>query len=378
MAPSFAPSFKKFKQHFKLILIYLYLMTKFDKKLLKRVLDRLKDIDKKLLLNYHIVLLPDFFIDHFLTFSEFEDNIPKLENIYKQGGGNIPGINQKISQGGNASNTALALAKLGFSSHLICRTDEFGLYLLNYFLGRKGVDLSGVKTDGKLAITTALEFGKKHTNIMIGDVGSVSDFSFDILNEKDKELISKSDMLCVTNWNLNKMGTDLAENAFKFAKKYNIKTFFDTGDPSSRKNEISSLINNVLANPSLDILGLNEIELSYYSGIEIKSADDAINAINLLRKIVSARIDLHTANFSCSADERFTFIPTPNIENKYRSTGAGDIWNAGNIFADILKFENDERLFFANSVACFYISSLEPLPPDIENITSFISNMIKL
>ena len=88
-------------------------MTKFDKSLVKRVIDRLKDIDKKLLLNYHIVLLPDFFIDHFLTFKEFEDDIPKLKNIYKQGGGNIPGIKQKISQGGNASNTALALAKLG-------------------------------------------------------------------------------------------------------------------------------------------------------------------------------------------------------------------------------------------------------------------------
>ena len=123
-------------------------MTKFDKSLVKRVIDRLNDIDKKLLLDYHVVLLPDFFIDHFLNFNEFEEDIPKLENIYKQGGGNIPGINQKISQGGNASNTALALTKLGFSSHLICRTDEFGLYLLNYFLGRKGVDLSRVKTDG--------------------------------------------------------------------------------------------------------------------------------------------------------------------------------------------------------------------------------------
>ena len=353
-------------------------MTKFDIKLIKRVIDRLKDIDKKLLLDYHIVLLPDFFIDHFLTFDEFEVNIPKIENIYKQGGGNIPGIKQKISQGGNASNTALALAKLGLSSHLICRTDELGLYLLDYFLGRNGVDLSGVKIDGQLAITAALEFGKKHTNIMIGDAGSVTDFSFDILTEKDKELISKSDMLCVTNWNLNKRGTDLAENVFKYAKKFNIKTFFDTGDPSSRKNEIPDLTNNVLANPNLDILGLNEVELSYYSGFEIKSIDDAIKAINSLKKKVNARIDLHTANFSCSTNEKFTFIPTINIENKYRSTGAGDIWNAGNIFADILKFNVDERLFFANSIAAYYISSPEPLPPDIKDITSFISNLIKL
>jgi len=353
-------------------------MTTFDKELVKRVLYRLKEIDKKSLSDYHIVLLPDFFVDHFLTFNEFEDNITKIKDIYKQGGGNIPGINQKISQGGNASNTALALAKLGFSSHLICRTNEFGLYLLNYFLGKKGVDLSLVKTDGKLAITTALEFGKKHINIMIGDTGSVSDFSFNILNEKDKELISKSDMVCVTNWNLNKMGTKLAENVFKFAKKFDVRTFFDSGDPSSRKNEIPNLINNILSNNNLDILGLNELELSYYSGFEIKSVYDIKKAINLLKKKVGARIDVHTAKYSYSTDEKLTFIPTPNIKNKYRSTGAGDIWNAGNIFADLQKFDRDERLFFANCVACSYISSPEPIPPDMINIKNFISNILKL
>lgn len=353
-------------------------MTKLDKSFIKRVINKLENIDKKLLPNNNIVLLPDFFVDHFLNFGDFNDNMTKLKNIYNQGGGNIPGINQKINQGGNASNTALALAKLGFSSHLICRTDEFGLYLLNYFLGRNGVNLSRVKTDGKLAITTALEFGTKHTNIMIGDVGSVINFSFNILNKEDKELISKSDLICITNWNLNKMGTELAVDALKFAKNNNVKTFFDSGDPSSRKSEISDLINKVLTNPNLDILGLNEVELSYYSGFEIKTVDDAIKAITSLKKKINARIDLHATNFSCSFDEKFTIIPTLDIEKKYRSTGAGDIWNAGNIFADILKFENDERLFFANAVACFYITSLETLPPNIENIKNYITSITKL
>ncbi len=352
-------------------------MTKFDKELVKKVLYRLKELDKKSILNYHVVLLPDFFVDHFLTFGDFEKNITKIENIYRQGGGNIPGINQKINQGGNATNTSLALARLGFNSHLICRTNEFGLYLLNYFLGRYGVDLSAVKTDGNLAITAALEFGKKHTNIMIGDTGSVSDFSFNILNGKDKELISKSDMICVTNWNLNKMGTKLAKDVFKFAKKSKVRTFFDSGDPSSRKKEIPTLLSKVLSNPDLDVFGLNELELSYYSGLEIKSVDDIIKAIKLLKKKVCARLDVHTSNFTYSYDEKLTIIPTPDIRNKYRSTGAGDIWNAGNIFADLLKFENDERLFFANSVACYYISSQQPIPPDLKNMIDYISNILK-
>ena len=187
-----------------------------------------------------------FFLDHFLMLNEFENDFSRIKEILFQGGGNIPGITQKISQGGNSANTALALARLGLSPHLICRTDKLGFHLLEYFLEKNSVDISHVKTDGKLAITTALEFGEKHTNVMIGDTGSVSDFSFDLLDEKDKDLISKADMVCVTTWNLNKNGTDLAKRVFELAKKHNTRTFFDTGDPSPRKEDIPTLINNVL------------------------------------------------------------------------------------------------------------------------------------
>ena len=349
------------------------MLIELDKSLIERVLKKLKEIDKKELSNNHVVLLPDFFIDHFLTISELERNLSKIIKIYQQGGGNLPGISQKISQGGNAANAALALARLGFSSHLICRTDKLGLHLLEYFLGKNGVDISGVKTDGKLAITTALEFGKGRANVMIGDTGSVSDFSFEILDEKDMSLISKSDMLCVTNWTLNKKGAELARNAFRFAKKHNTKTFFDTGDPSPRKNEIPDLIKNVLTDKNLDILGLNENELLHFSNIRTNSIEDIVNAATALKKKIKARIDLHTANFACTIDKKCILVPTPDIDKKYRSTGAGDAWNAGDIFADIIGLNGDERLFFASSVAGYYISSVEPVHPTLNDIIKFIS-----
>ena len=109
-----------------------------------RLVDRLRQIDKDNLLDFHVVLCPDFFVDHFLTLGEFEHIFTRIKDVYQQGGGNFPGVSQKIHQGGNAANSALALAQLGITSHLICRTDEFGLHLLNYFLGKNGVDLSCV------------------------------------------------------------------------------------------------------------------------------------------------------------------------------------------------------------------------------------------
>jgi sugar/nucleoside kinase (ribokinase family) len=126
-------------------------------------------------------LLPDFFVDHFVYIKNKDAAIKKISDIYEQNGGNIPNISQNIKQGGNAANTALALQKLGINSHLICKTDKFGFYLLKYFLGRYGVKLTNVKTDGELAITTALEFGDSHVNVMMGDTGSVANFSFEYL-----------------------------------------------------------------------------------------------------------------------------------------------------------------------------------------------------
>jgi len=344
-----------------------------DKTLKKRLLERLNEIEVRKLSGLHVVLLPDFFVDHFLYFDEFEGTIDTIKNIYSQGGGNLPGVKQRIHQGGNAANTALALARLGVKSHLICRTDRFGLHLLKYFLEKEGVDLSGVKSDGKLAITTAMEFGKKHANVMVGETGSVSDFSFNRLDDSDLERIANSDIVCVLNWNLNLDGTEFARDVFQFAKKHNVKTFFDSGDPSPRKKKISDLMSSVLTGQHLDIFGLNENELRHYANTDVNAKEEIVNAIVLLKKKIPARMDLHTAYFSCTIDKECTIVPTIPISKAYRATGAGDAWNAGNLFAELLGFQDDERLLFSNSYAAQYISSLEPIHATLHEAIQFLT-----
>lgn len=349
-----------------------------DSNLQNRLISKLDSLNYEKIKNIHVVLLPDFFVDHFLILDDINKKFNKIKKIYDQGGGNIPNIQQKISQGGNSANTALALARLGFNSHLICKTDDFGLNLLNFFLGKHNVDLSQVKTDGKLAITTALEFKSNNSNIMLGDTASVSDFSFDNLDQSDLDLIANSDLLCVTTWNLNNKGSNLAKKAFDFAKNNNTKTYFDTGDPSPKKDEIPYLLENVINDNNLDILGLNENELSYYSGINASSQDEIVNAVYSLKEKVNARIDFHTADFTGSIKDKPIIIPTIDIATKYRSTGAGDAWNAGNIFGELLGFNDDERLLFANCVAGLYISSPNPLHPDLKDINNFLKNLGKI
>jgi sugar/nucleoside kinase (ribokinase family) len=335
-----------------------------ESSLQKRLLQTLQSLDRKEISMLHVVMLPDFFADHFVSLNTVEKTCNAVKTVAAQGGGNLPGIAQRITQGGNAANTALALARLGISAHLICRTDLLGGHLLQHFLGKNGVDLSGVKTDGNLAITTALEFEEHHANIMIGDPGSVATFSFELLDDHDLELITSADLVGVTNWNLNHFGTNLACNVFETAKRHGVITFFDSGDPSPRVYDIPEMINKVLMNSQLDIFGLNENELRYYSNSSNKTQEEMISSAVLLKKKIPARIDLHTSLFSASIRDTFIVIPSMPLSMVYRSTGAGDAWNAANLFAELLGFADDERLLFANMFAGYYISS-----PDLVHLT---------
>ena len=342
----------------------------------KRLLHTLQCLDRKEVSKVHVVMLPDFFVDHFVALDTVEKTCNAVKTIAAQGGGNLAGITQRITQGGNAANTALALTRLGISTHLICRTNPLGMHLLRYFLGNNGVDLSGVKTDGDLAITTALEFKEYHANVMMGDPGSVADFSFDLLDEYDRELISSADLVGVTNWNLNLSGTDLACKVFELAKKHKVRTFFDSGDPSPRLCDISDLIDKVLSNPLLDVFGLNENELRYYSNSSYTTQEEMISAAVLLKKKIPARIDLHTSVFSGSIRNNFVVIPSLSLSTVYRSTGAGDAWNAANLFADLLGFADDERLLFANMFAGYYISSPDAVHLTIDTCINFIKKRL--
>ncbi len=238
---------------------------------------RLSDLTKKDL-NLHIVLLPDFFLDHFLSITNPADVEAQIRRLAAQGGGNYPNIPQFVQQGGNAANTALGLARLGAHPSLICRTNRFGHHLLHYFLAPSGVDLTHVKTDGTLAITTALELGDQRTNVMLGDPGSVADFSPDVLTDQDYDCITESDLVAVLNWNLNHYGTSLATDVFRHARRHHVTTFFDTGDPSPKLHEVPTLLREVLTAPLVDVFGLDENELRHYSGRTPSTQEEMIDA----------------------------------------------------------------------------------------------------
>lgn len=316
-----------------------------------------------------VVLMPDFFLDHFVTYKgSLKALFAGLSQIACQGGGNIPNTSQGIFRGGNAANTASALGNLDIRPHLLLRTSPLGLSILKLFVGEK-VDLSHVKTDGEMAFTVALEFDYhgKRVNVMMGDAGSVGNFGFDSLNDGDLSLIKKADVVCVFNWNLNRRGTELAGKVFEFVKKEGRGiTFFDSGDPTPRKDEIGGLVENVLMRKLVDVFSLNENESVWYASyFERKVLNErkkfgamklAMECSRILRDELKTRIDLHTSNYTATFNDKETIVPTFSVP-VIRVTGAGDAWNAADIYGNVLGLDAEQRLFFANAVAAYYISN---------------------
>lgn len=303
-----------------------------------------------------IVLLHDFYVDHCVRLPEFDESIEKIRGIHTRGGGNYLGIEQSLSQGGSATNTCRALRSLGADCSLITKTSELGYALLDHFLS--GADLSRVKRNGELGLTTALEFGGQ-SNVMINHEGSNADFGFDELDEEDFGLIERSDMLAIFNWSHNRKGTELVRGLLDFALEHKIKTFLDTNDPSSRRDidDLRALVKH----PGLRILGLNENELRLISGKE--SIEDGIAALERY-----CRIDLHTKDFSYSQGRR---VSSYHVGVK-KLTGAGDHWSAADLYADLMGYSTEERLSFANAFAALYVSTGET--PTLEETNDMLKS----
>ncbi|XHH10134.1 MAG: carbohydrate kinase family protein [Candidatus Bathyarchaeia archaeon] len=338
------------------------------------------------------VVMPDFFLDRLLDLSWTANEFSSLTNeVVNRKGGSIDGISQADIKGGNAVNTASALAALGIKVTPILCTSEYGLHLLKYHLKAKDIDLSHVKIFPKASVTTALELqsGSEKVNVMLRDVGSLADLSPEDFNVEDFEVIDKADYVCLFNWaGTKKYGTELAKKIFEKTKQDSKgKTYYDTADPTPNLEGIDDLIKHVFESGCVDVLSLNENEAVAYAAHlddslnakrgKVSFADLALEAARVLSKRFSARIDLHTTAFSASL-KNTSEVVVPTFEvNVVRATGAGDAWNAGNVFGDGNGFSDGCRLMVANAVSACYLSNAEGEHPSLSKILSFINENVQ-
>ncbi len=358
--------------------------------LLDEYLDEVKDFLKSQQREAEVVAMPDFFIDRFVSINISPDQLFNMVmDVVERKGGSIDGISQKEFKGGNAINTAAALASLGVKATPIVCTDKLGLQLIKFYAKSPKINLTHIKIVEKPSITTALEFetddGK--TNVMLRDVGSLSDFGPQNLDAEDFEVIDRADCICVFNWaGTKKYGTELAKTVFHHVKtRGKGKTYFDPADPIPNKGAAKKMLKTVMQGDLVDVLSLNENEAAFFAFLLKGKAEKPRKALSLgelakesakfLTSYLKARIDLHTTDYSATfAGEKETIVPAFRVP-VLRATGAGDAWNAGNIIGTVYGLSDAVRLTLANAVAAYYISNPEGKHPTQKELFRFCDRL---
>jgi ribokinase len=355
------------------------------------VLEELQHFLSKDIAEISVVLMPDFFLDRILSMNcDLTTFTRQLQNVTRKKGGSIDRIKQTDIRGGNAVNTAFALANLGVKTVPIICTDEFGLKLLRFYLKKERIDLSHVKISSKPSITTALELESKEgkINVMLRDIGALANFGPQHFDDHDFATVEDADYVCIFNWaGTRQFGTELAQTVFKRTKtRGKGKTYFDTADPTPNKAKIDELIR-TLQSKEVDILSVNENEAISFAvelakkpsrDEKIKASDGlAMKSASFLASKISARVDLHATNFSATFGRKEkTIAPSFDVPVR-RVTGAGDAWNAGNILGDACRLSETCRLTLANAVAAYYIASQNGEHPTRRDLEGFLRTMKK-
>ncbi|MHA1637080.1 MAG: carbohydrate kinase family protein [Candidatus Thorarchaeota archaeon] len=335
--------------------------------------------------SYHRpVILPDFFLDHFVITGGFEDFISDLRNLAEQGGGNLLGTNQFVRKGGNSINTASVLFSLGLDPCPIITSDSHGANLLQS-LTPKGFDLSHVHLDGRLSSTVSIEtdYKGRRVNLMVSDSGSASRFSFSQLTESDLLAIRESSIVALVNLNHNKDAVALARDLFTYVKaNSDALTFMDMGDPSWNKDIIEPLAKNVLSEGLVDFLSVNENEAAWFAwGLsnrdstwrnQVADPSTWLKTANFVSHETGVRVGLHTPVYSASLlQDDVVGVPAFDVESKI-ICGAGDSWNAGVILGLISQLSIYNQLLLANAIAALYVSSDTVQHPSNQDVLEFL------
>jgi hypothetical protein len=218
---------------------------------------------------------------------------------------------------------------------------------------------------------------------MLSDVGDVADFDLRKLNDGDILALQRSDCIALVNWSANMRGNSLAERVFSVNGRDARLNFLDPADISGAENRIRPL-KKFIDGGLIDVISLNENETRILTRVlSVRKlprryrAEDVLRASANLYNVFQAAVDIHTPTGSASThDGQQAWSPAPGFVGGF-VTGAGDVWDAGDIIGHLLRFNVDDRLRFANASAYLYLSSGRFRPPNLREIMRFLAKRSK-
>jgi ribokinase len=329
-----------------------------------------------------VSVLPDYFVDRLVKIESIDELISAIKKkSLEGGGGSIRGVSQAEVKGGNAVNLGYALGKFGARVNLLAIAESLPAETLrSTFQAFPNVKL--IIVPGRNGFTIALEFFEhgRHVNVMVSDTGDLGRFDGSAIDRDTLESISAARIVALVNWAANEGGNELCSKVFSSAKKQGALTFLDPADVARLSRNIPELKEKVFDKGLVDYMSLNDNELRIFCKVLLShslpqdySRVDLERAVRLLSDVSHARVDLHTRSLSISCRSNDCLVVNCHKVNQKIVTGAGDVWDAGDIVGYLLGWKVEWRLRFANAAAGLYVSNEDAEPPTLEDVLRFIS-----
>jgi len=326
-----------------------------------------------------VVVMPDYFVDRVVTVPERRSLTELLKEKIEAGGGSIHHMSQVEVKGGNAVNLGYALAKLGVRTEIVTIAEGISKVLLQESFRRLRTVKLRIR-EGRPGYTVALESREKGrvSNVMLSDLGDIAAFGPELLDDGAWKSISSSTAVAVVNWAANQRGTQLARAVFERARKDSIR-FLDPADFSSRSEEFAAFLGPASDSGLISHLSVNENEARQLSAAlstallpRTFSLKEVSRICRELSDKLSLTVDVHTPIGSASASGGEVYFLGSRPVEEVRVTGAGDVWDAADIFGYMVGMPAESRLLVANTAAALYVSNRTPEPPSRREVASFI------
>lgn len=280
-------------------------------------------------------------------------NMKKVPEI----GENVLGTNYGYANGGKGANQASALAQLGAKVKMIGKVadDANGNKLLES-LKSKGIDISGVATDGSQTGLAAIILDGDGRNRIIVYEGANAEID---PQQTVKSIEGKTNLLLVQF----ETAEDVVVNAVNHAIKNNITTVIDCGPAKSFCLEKMQ---------GATILSPNESETKALTGIYPDSNDNILAAAKVLKERSKAKyIVLKLGERGCALyTGEVLKIFSSYKTNVVDTTAAGDCFTAALALEYINSGDIEKACDFGNKAGAFAVSRMgaENSMPTIKDI----------
>lgn len=262
---------------------------------------------------------------------------------------------------GALANVIYPLAKLGEKPRVIATLgkDEFGDLIFKEM--EPLMENRVIRTETPTAVSVAV-VNEEGSRYFVTYSGNFYDFTSDII-DRAEDLEQADATLFYGYFLLPSMGVKGAKKALRRAKAANQLTFFDAnsaidGWSEKSKNEIIELL------PEIDFFMPNDEELCHLTGLS-----SIENSIDLLKARGAKTIIVKQGSNGATAYTDNIIVHHPGFPaTAFDTTGAGDGFNAGFMYAILKGYTIEKCLEFGNALASTVVARKEDRYPTLKEI----------